>query len=92
MIHLQQENKKLKNEIEDKKIKAGHQKLCSKAICPSKVEPTQKGKVCGMLGWRGTPQDLSPRLDFTKYLGLPHCSGTPGTLSVAVGMSSFVVP
>ncbi|XP_040837981.1 polyamine-modulated factor 1-binding protein 1 [Ochotona curzoniae] len=76
MIHLQQENKKLKNEIEDKKIKAGHQKLCSKAICPSKVEPTQKGKVCGMLGWRGTPQDLSPRLDFTKYLGLPHCSGS----------------
>ncbi|XP_058530204.1 polyamine-modulated factor 1-binding protein 1 isoform X2 [Ochotona princeps] len=76
MIHLQQENKKLKNEIEDKKIKAGHPRLCSKAICPSKVEPTQKGKVCGMLGWRGTPQDLSPRLDFTKYLGLPHCSGS----------------
>nr|XP_051702929.1 polyamine-modulated factor 1-binding protein 1 isoform X2 [Oryctolagus cuniculus]XP_051702930.1 polyamine-modulated factor 1-binding protein 1 isoform X2 [Oryctolagus cuniculus]XP_051702932.1 polyamine-modulated factor 1-binding protein 1 isoform X2 [Oryctolagus cuniculus] len=76
MLHLQQENKKLKTEMEEKKMKAGPPKLCTKAICPSKVEPTQKGRVCGVLGWRGTPQDMTHRMDITKYIGVPHCSGS----------------
>ncbi|XP_021076240.1 polyamine-modulated factor 1-binding protein 1 isoform X1 [Mus pahari] len=75
MIHLQQENKKLKNEIEEKKLKAGNPRICVKALAPDKLEPSQKGKLCSPLGWRGMPQDLTPKIDL-KYIGLPHSSGS----------------
>uniref|UniRef100_A0A2K6LIY5 Polyamine modulated factor 1 binding protein 1 n=1 Tax=Rhinopithecus bieti TaxID=61621 RepID=A0A2K6LIY5_RHIBE len=76
MVHLQQENKKLKKEIEDKKTKAENTRLCTKALGPSKMESTQRGKVCGALGWKGLPQDVGQRMDLTKYIGMPHCLGT----------------
>uniref|UniRef100_A0A2K5YTU4 Polyamine modulated factor 1 binding protein 1 n=1 Tax=Mandrillus leucophaeus TaxID=9568 RepID=A0A2K5YTU4_MANLE len=76
MVHLQQENKKLKKEIEDKKTKAENTRLCTKALGPSKTESTQRGKVCGALGWKGLPQDGGQRMDLTKYIGMPHCPGT----------------
>uniref|UniRef100_A0A8C0L2H0 Polyamine modulated factor 1 binding protein 1 n=1 Tax=Canis lupus dingo TaxID=286419 RepID=A0A8C0L2H0_CANLU len=76
MVHLQQENKKLKTEIEEKKLKTGHPRLYTKALGPSKTEPIQKGKVCATLGWRGTAQDMSQRMDITKFVGIPHCSGS----------------
>ncbi|XP_044111750.1 polyamine-modulated factor 1-binding protein 1 [Neovison vison] len=76
MVHLQQENKKLKTEIEEKKLKTGHPRLYTKALGPSKTEPIQKGKVCATLGWRGTTQDMSQRMDITKFVGIPHCSGS----------------
>ncbi|XP_036087314.1 polyamine-modulated factor 1-binding protein 1 isoform X3 [Rousettus aegyptiacus] len=75
MVHLQQENKKLKTEIEEKRLKAGHPKLCTKALISSKTEPTQRGKLCGTLGWRGLTQDINQRPDITKFVGMPHCSG-----------------
>uniref|UniRef100_A0A2K5IUG6 Polyamine modulated factor 1 binding protein 1 n=2 Tax=Colobus angolensis palliatus TaxID=336983 RepID=A0A2K5IUG6_COLAP len=76
MVHLQQENKKLKKEIEDKKMKAENTRLCTKALGPSKLESTQRGKVCGALGWKGLPQDVGQRMDLTKYIGMPHCPGS----------------
>lgn len=75
MVHLQQENKKLKTEIEEKKLKAGHPRLCTKALGPSKMEATQRGIVCSTLGWRGITQDMSQRVDITKCIRMPHCSG-----------------
>ncbi|KAF0883862.1 PMFBP protein, partial [Crocuta crocuta] len=75
MVHLQQENKKLKTEIEEKKLKTGHPRLCTKALGPSKTEPIPKGKACATLGWRGTSQDMSQRMDITKFVRIPHCSG-----------------
>ncbi|KAM5297432.1 polyamine-modulated factor 1-binding protein 1 [Glossophaga mutica] len=74
MVHLQQENKKLKCEIEEKKLKSGHPRLCTKALGPSKTEPTQRGKLCGALGWRGTARDMRQRMDVAKFAGIPHCS------------------
>nr|XP_019612656.1 PREDICTED: polyamine-modulated factor 1-binding protein 1 isoform X1 [Rhinolophus sinicus] len=74
MVHLQQENKKLKTEIEEKKLKAGHPRLCTKALSPSKMEATQRGTVCSTLGWRGITQDMSQRVDITKCIRMPHCS------------------
>ncbi|XP_019509969.1 PREDICTED: polyamine-modulated factor 1-binding protein 1 isoform X2 [Hipposideros armiger] len=76
MVHLQQENKKLKTEIEERKLKAGHPRLCTKSLGPSKTEFTQRGRVCNTLGWRGTTQDMSHRVDITKCLRMPHCSGS----------------
>lgn len=76
MVHLQQENKKLKNEIEEKKLKTGNARICAKALGPCKLEPSQKGKICNPLGWRGIAQDVTPKTDITKYIGAPHCSGT----------------
>ncbi|XP_057609893.1 polyamine-modulated factor 1-binding protein 1 [Chionomys nivalis] len=76
MVHLQQENKKLKNEIEEKKLKTGNARLCAKALGPCKLEPSQKGKICNSLGWRGITQDVTPKTDITKYIGVPHCSGS----------------
>ncbi|XP_020028266.2 polyamine-modulated factor 1-binding protein 1 [Castor canadensis] len=73
MVHLQQENRKLKNEIEEKKVKAGNQRLYTKALGPSKPEPTQKGKVGGTLGWKEPHhQDLGQRMDINKFIGMPH--------------------
>ncbi|XP_016052897.1 PREDICTED: polyamine-modulated factor 1-binding protein 1 [Miniopterus natalensis] len=74
MVHLQQENKKLKTEIEDKKLKSGHPRLCSKTLCTSKTEPMQRAKACGTWSWRGTTQGLSQRVDVTKVVRTPHCS------------------
>nr|XP_054956207.1 polyamine-modulated factor 1-binding protein 1 isoform X1 [Pan paniscus] len=76
MVHLQQENKKLKKEIEEKKTKAENTRLCTKALGPSRTESTQREKVCGTLGWKGLPQDMGQRMDLTKYIGMPHCPGT----------------
>uniref|UniRef100_A0A2K6F663 Polyamine modulated factor 1 binding protein 1 n=1 Tax=Propithecus coquereli TaxID=379532 RepID=A0A2K6F663_PROCO len=76
MVHLQQENKKLKNEIEEKKLKAGSTRACTKALGPSRMEPAQKGKLCSTLGWKGTSQDTGQRMDITKLIGMPHCSGS----------------
>nr|XP_004659522.2 polyamine-modulated factor 1-binding protein 1 [Jaculus jaculus] len=76
MVHLQQENKKLKNEIEEKKMKACNMRPCTKALGPSKAEPTQKGKAYGTLGWKGASHDLGQKMDITKYIGMPHCSGS----------------
>ncbi|XP_055222431.1 polyamine-modulated factor 1-binding protein 1 isoform X22 [Gorilla gorilla gorilla] len=76
MVHLQQENKKLKKEIEEKKTKAENTRLCTKALGPSRMESTQREKVCGALGWKGLPQDVGQRMDFTKYIGMPHCPGS----------------
>nr|XP_054309178.1 polyamine-modulated factor 1-binding protein 1 isoform X4 [Pongo pygmaeus] len=76
MVHLQQENKKLKKEIEEKKTKAENARLCTKALGPSRTESTQREKVCGALGWKGLPQDVGQRMDLTKYIGMPHCPGT----------------
>nr|XP_033701240.1 polyamine-modulated factor 1-binding protein 1 [Tursiops truncatus] len=75
MVHLQKENKKLKNEIEEKKLKAGPSRVCTKALWPSKTDPTSRGKVYGTLDWRGITQDVSRRMDITKSVGMPHCSG-----------------
>ncbi|XP_049720715.1 polyamine-modulated factor 1-binding protein 1 [Elephas maximus indicus] len=76
MVHLQQENKKLKSEIEEKKLNVGQPKLYSKPFgFLSKMEPLQRErKVCGAMGWRGMPQDLGQRMD-NKLVGMPHCSG-----------------
>ncbi|XP_060249246.1 polyamine-modulated factor 1-binding protein 1 [Meriones unguiculatus] len=76
MLHLQQENKKLKNEIEERKLKAGNGRICNKVLSPSKLEATTKGKPCGVMGWRGVTQDLPPKTDVTKYMGMPHFSGS----------------
>nr|AAK15456.1 PMF-1 binding protein [Homo sapiens] len=76
MVHLQQENKKLKKEIEEKKMKAENTRLCTKALGPSRTESTQREKVCGTLGWKGLPQDMGQRMDLTKYIGMPHCPGS----------------
>ncbi|XP_063653437.1 polyamine-modulated factor 1-binding protein 1 isoform X6 [Pan troglodytes] len=76
MVHLQQENKKLKKEIEEKKTKAENTRLCTKALGPSRTESTQREKVCGTLGWKGLPQDMGQRMDLTKYIGMPHCPGS----------------
>ncbi|KAM6177456.1 polyamine-modulated factor 1-binding protein 1 [Erethizon dorsatum] len=73
MVHLQQENKKLKMEIEEKKMKAGSTRLCI-ALGPSKPEPTQRGKVSVALGWRETSQDTGRRMDITKCVGIRPCS------------------
>ncbi|XP_014413859.2 polyamine-modulated factor 1-binding protein 1 [Camelus dromedarius] len=81
MVHLQQENKKLKNEIEEKKLKAGSSRVHTKALCPSKTDSTSRGKVYGTLGWRGITQDVSQRMDITKFWGVPHCSGQVDTFS-----------
>ncbi|KAI4534385.1 hypothetical protein MG293_015245 [Ovis ammon polii] len=74
MVHLQKENKKLKHEIEEKKLKAAPSRVYAKALCQSKTEPTIRGKVYGTLGWRGITQDVSQRMDITKFVGIPHCS------------------
>ncbi|CAO2609888.1 Polyamine-modulated factor 1-binding protein 1, partial [Lemmus lemmus] len=76
MVHLQQENKKLKNEIEEKKLKTGNARICAKALDPCKLESSQKGKICNPLSWKGIAQDVTPKTDITKYIGVPHCSGT----------------
>nr|XP_048293281.1 polyamine-modulated factor 1-binding protein 1 [Myodes glareolus] len=76
MVHLQQENKRLKNEIEEKKLKTGNARICAKALGPCKLEPSLKGKICNPLGWRGIAQDVTPKTDITKYIGMPHCSGS----------------
>uniref|UniRef100_A0A8C6QPL0 Polyamine modulated factor 1 binding protein 1 n=1 Tax=Nannospalax galili TaxID=1026970 RepID=A0A8C6QPL0_NANGA len=55
IVHLQQENRKLKNEIEEK-MKTGNPRLCSKALGPSKTESAQTGKAFGSLSWRAVPQ------------------------------------
>ncbi|OBS74521.1 hypothetical protein A6R68_14951 [Neotoma lepida] len=78
MVHLQQENKKLKHEIEEKK-KAGNARICAKALCPSKLESSQKGKLCSSLGWRGTHQDTTPKMDITKCIGVPNFAGACAT-------------
>ncbi|XP_074261787.1 polyamine-modulated factor 1-binding protein 1 [Saimiri boliviensis] len=72
MVHLQQENKKLKNEIEEK-TKAENTRLCTKALSPSRTESTPRGKVCGTLGWKGLSQDMGQRMDLSKYIRMPHC-------------------
>lgn len=93
MVHLQQENKKLKNEIEEKKLKARHPGVYTKALGPSKTEPVPRGKVCGTLGWKGMTQDGSQRTDITKYMGIPHCSGmSPRFLLLHTVMLSFLIP
>uniref|UniRef100_A0A8C2L9Z4 Polyamine modulated factor 1 binding protein 1 n=1 Tax=Cricetulus griseus TaxID=10029 RepID=A0A8C2L9Z4_CRIGR len=76
MVHLQQENKKLKNEIEEKKLKAGNTRPCAKALGPCKLEHSPKGKVCSPLGWRGLSQDIPPKMDITKYTGVSYFSGS----------------
>uniref|UniRef100_A0A8C5UZ12 Polyamine modulated factor 1 binding protein 1 n=1 Tax=Microcebus murinus TaxID=30608 RepID=A0A8C5UZ12_MICMU len=76
MLHLQQENKKLKNEIEEKKMKPGSNRACIKSLGLSRVEPAQKGKLCNTVGWKGTSQDPGQRMDIAKLFGLPHCSGS----------------
>ncbi|OWK16293.1 hypothetical protein Celaphus_00004301, partial [Cervus elaphus hippelaphus] len=81
MVHLQKENKKLKHEIEEKKLKAGPSRVYAKALCQSKTEPTIRGKVYGTLGWRGITQDVSQRMDITKFVGIPNCSGMSITAS-----------
>ncbi|XP_075392847.1 polyamine-modulated factor 1-binding protein 1 [Tenrec ecaudatus] len=74
MVHLQQENKKLKNEIEEKKLNVGQPKLYSKPLnFLSRMEPRER-KACGAMGWRGLAQDLSPKVD-NKLVGMPHYSG-----------------
>nr|XP_003940006.1 polyamine-modulated factor 1-binding protein 1 [Saimiri boliviensis boliviensis] len=75
MVHLQQENKKLKNEIEEK-TKAENTRLCTKALSPSRTESTPRGKVCGTLGWKGLSQDMGQRMDLSKYIRMPHCPGS----------------
>ncbi|XP_052585466.1 polyamine-modulated factor 1-binding protein 1 [Peromyscus californicus insignis] len=75
MVHLQQENKKLKNEIEEKK-RAGHARVCGRALGPSKLESSQKGKLCSSLGWRGLPQDTTTKVDINKYIGVPPFTGS----------------
>lgn len=92
MVHLQQENKKLKTEIEEKKLKAGHPRLCTKALSPSKMEPTQREKVCSTLGWRGITQDMSQRVDITKCIRMPHCSGMSAVCLWLLTMMSSLSP
>ncbi|XP_006878938.1 PREDICTED: polyamine-modulated factor 1-binding protein 1 [Elephantulus edwardii] len=76
MMHLQQENKKLKSEIEEKKLNVGHQKLhCKPAGSLSRTEPSQKErKMCGAMGLRGIHQDSGQRDN--KMVGMPHHSGS----------------
>uniref|UniRef100_A0A8D1RJA2 Polyamine modulated factor 1 binding protein 1 n=1 Tax=Sus scrofa TaxID=9823 RepID=A0A8D1RJA2_PIG len=92
MVHLQKENKKLKNEIEEKKLKAGPSRVYTKALCPNKTDPTPRGKMYGTMGWRGITQDVSQRMDITKFIGMPHCSGTSTSwLLLLTLMLSFLV-
>ncbi|XP_058135758.1 polyamine-modulated factor 1-binding protein 1 isoform X2 [Dasypus novemcinctus] len=75
MVHLQQENKKLKNEIEERKLKAGHPRLYSKTLGPCKLEPpSRERKMCGGLGWRS--QDVGQKTEIGKFVGMPHGSGS----------------
>ncbi|XP_053410152.1 polyamine-modulated factor 1-binding protein 1 [Nycticebus coucang] len=76
MVHLQQENKKLKNEIEEKKTKSGGTRLCTKALCAIRPESTPKSKACSTSGWKAASQDTGQRMDISKYTGGPHCTGT----------------
>uniref|UniRef100_H0WYZ7 Polyamine modulated factor 1 binding protein 1 n=1 Tax=Otolemur garnettii TaxID=30611 RepID=H0WYZ7_OTOGA len=75
MVHLQQENRKLKSEIEDKKTKSGASRLCTKALCALKPESTSKSKAYNTAGWKAASQDTGQRVDLSKYTGGPHCSG-----------------
>ncbi|KAG8518467.1 Polyamine-modulated factor 1-binding protein 1 [Galemys pyrenaicus] len=75
MVHLQQENKKLKDEIEEKKLKTGKQRLCTKVLNPCKMESPQRGRGCGALNWRGATHDVSHTLEVRKIIGIPHYSG-----------------
>nr|XP_013010222.1 polyamine-modulated factor 1-binding protein 1 [Cavia porcellus] len=75
MVHLQQENKKLKSEIEEKKVKSGNTRLC-KALGLNKLEAPQRAKMCGTLSWRESSSDTAQRMDITKYVGTPQCSGS----------------
>ncbi|XP_023597633.1 polyamine-modulated factor 1-binding protein 1 [Trichechus manatus latirostris] len=88
MVHLQQENKKLKSEIQEKKLNVGQPKLYSKPLgFLNKMEPLQRErKVCGAMGWRGMPQDLGQRMD-SKLVGMPHCSGRSPTYLFLLSMS-----
>ncbi|XP_024591474.1 polyamine-modulated factor 1-binding protein 1 [Neophocaena asiaeorientalis asiaeorientalis] len=86
MVHLQKENKKLKNEIEEK-LKAGPSRVYTKALCPSKTDPTSRGKVYGTLDWRGITQDVSQRMDITKSVGMPHCSASQECPGLLFGLS-----
>ncbi|XP_048210695.1 polyamine-modulated factor 1-binding protein 1 [Perognathus longimembris pacificus] len=70
MVHLQQENKKLKSEIEEKKMKTCNPRLGAKTLIPSKLEHTPRGKACGVLGWK----DAGHKTDMAKCIGLPHYS------------------
>ncbi|XP_076989012.1 polyamine-modulated factor 1-binding protein 1 isoform X5 [Tamandua tetradactyla] len=78
MAHLQQENKKLKCEIEERELKAGHPRIYSKTPGPCKLEPQpRERKVCGASGWRLLPQDLGQRTEVGKFVGTPHFSDLP---------------
>lgn len=90
MVHLQQENKKLKSEIEEKKVKSGNTRLC-KALGLNKLEAPQRAKMCGTLSWRESSSDTAQRMDITKYVGTPQCSGK-SAMSFATVMSFFLVP
>lgn len=90
MVHLQQENKKLKTEIEEKRLKASHSRLCTKALGSSKMEPTQRGRLCGTLGWRGLTQDTSQGVDITKFVGVPPCSGMSAVCLLLLTISFLV--
>ncbi|XP_060041206.1 polyamine-modulated factor 1-binding protein 1 isoform X2 [Erinaceus europaeus] len=70
MMHLQQENKKLKNEIEEKKLKNGTPKLSSKALS------SQRGKMCTAMSWRGAVPDMNHPMDVSKFVGMSHCTGS----------------
>ncbi|XP_037371928.1 polyamine-modulated factor 1-binding protein 1 isoform X2 [Talpa occidentalis] len=76
MIHLQQENKKLKDEIEEKKLKTGKQRLCAKALNPCKIESPQRGKGYSAFNWSGATHDVSHTLEVRKIIGIPHCPGS----------------
>ncbi|KAK2504540.1 hypothetical protein MC885_006075 [Smutsia gigantea] len=69
MVHLQQENKPLRNELEEEKLRDGNTKLHTKAVGPGETGSTHKGKLSATSGWRGTS------LDVTELVGVPHCSG-----------------
>ncbi|XP_073081864.1 polyamine-modulated factor 1-binding protein 1 [Manis javanica] len=76
VVHLQQENKQLKNELEEKKVRAGNPKPHTEAPGQGGTGSAHKGKPCTASGWRGTSLDMGQRSwEVTEFVGVPHCSG-----------------
>ncbi|XP_036753463.2 polyamine-modulated factor 1-binding protein 1 [Manis pentadactyla] len=91
VVHLQQENKQLKNEIEEK-LRAGNPKSHTKAPGPGGTGSAHKGKPCTTSGWRGTSLDVGQRSwEVTKFVGMPHCSGMSAICLFAASYNVILV-
>ncbi|XP_055991672.1 polyamine-modulated factor 1-binding protein 1 [Sorex fumeus] len=76
MVHLQQENKKLKSEIEERRLRAMAYQGCAKAPTMSKVEHFQRERVHANFNCRGASPEVNQRVEVGRFWGMSHCSGS----------------